>query len=150
MMNKTTRGALAAMLAALAFPAWAAGEAMTVYKAESCGCCAGWVDHMKAKGHTANVVTMDDVAPMKQKLHVPEAMQSCHTAVIDGYVIEGHVPAEAIAKLLAERPKVTGLAAPGMPQGSPGMSGRPEPFVVYAFGPDGATPFMRFNGEVRQ
>ncbi|MCR6630746.1 MAG: DUF411 domain-containing protein [Magnetospirillum sp.] len=142
-MSKMMRGALALLLGAWALPALAA-ESMTVYKADSCGCCAGWVEYMKAKGHAAKVVSLDDVGPMKQHLKVPEAMQSCHTAVIDGYVVEGHVPAEAIAKLLAERPKVTGIAAPGMPQGSPGMSGKPEPFTVYTFGPDGAKPFMRF------
>ncbi|HTH18237.1 MAG TPA: DUF411 domain-containing protein [Magnetospirillum sp.] len=135
-------------LPALALAAWAvpalAAEQFTVYKAASCGCCTGWVEYMKAKGHDAKVVTMDDVTPIKQRHHVPEAVQSCHTAVIDGYVIEGHVPVEAVDRLLAERPKVTGIAAPGMPQGSPGMSGPKEPFTVYSFGPDGYKPFMRF------
>ncbi|MGE5516105.1 MAG: DUF411 domain-containing protein [Bacteroidota bacterium] len=144
MLSSNTRGALALLLGLWAAPALA-GETMTVYKAESCGCCGGWVDYMAAKGHPSKVVVLDDVGPTKARLKVPEAMQSCHTAVIDGYVIEGHVPAEAIDKLLADRPKVVGIAAPGMPQGSPGMSGRPEPFTVYAFGPDGAKPFMRFN-----
>lgn len=148
MFKYTMRGALALLLGGWALPVIAA-EPMIVYKAESCGCCAGWVDYMAAKGHPSKVIAMDDVTPAKQRLKVPESMQSCHTAVIDGYVIEGHVPVEAIDKLLAERPKVTGLAAPGMPQGSPGMSGRPEPFVVYAFGPDGTRPFMRINGEGR-
>lgn len=149
-MNMSKMGvALALLLAVSAAPAVAA-EPMVVYKAESCGCCAGWVDYMKAKGRESKVVAMDDVGPTKHKLKVPEVMQSCHTAVIDGYVIEGHVPAEAIDKLLSERPKVTGIAAPGMPQGSPGMSGRPEVFTVYAFGPDGAKPFMQFKGDVRQ
>lgn len=147
-MNKM-RVALSILAGAWALPVLAA-DPMVVYKAESCGCCAGWVDYMKAKGHESKVITMDDVTPTKQKLKVPEAMQSCHTAVVDGYVIEGHVPAEAIDKLLRERPKVTGIAAPGMPQGSPGMSGRPETFTVYAFGPDGAKPFMQFRGDVRQ
>lgn len=136
------------LLAALAFSALAvaahAAEPMTVYKAESCGCCASWVDYMKDHGRPAKIVSMDDVSPVKERLKVPAEMQSCHTAMIDGYVIEGHVPAEAIDKLLAERPKVTGLAAPGMPQGSPGMSGARQPFTVYTFGPDGAKPFMRF------
>lgn len=144
MKKFTTRGTVALLLALFAVPALA-GEAMTVYRSPSCGCCGGWVDYMKAKGHESKVVLQDDVTPTKERLKVPEAMQSCHTAVIDGYVIEGHVPVEAIDKLLKERPKVTGLAAPGMPQGSPGMSGRPDPFTVYAFGPDGAKPFMKFN-----
>lgn len=144
MKKFTTRGTVALLLALFAVPALA-GEAMTVYRSPNCGCCGGWVDYMKAKGHESKVVLQDDVTPTKERLKVPEAMQSCHTAVIDGYVIEGHVPVEAIDKLLKERPKVTGLAAPGMPQGSPGMSGRPDPFTVYAFGPDGAKPFMKFN-----
>lgn len=144
MLNSKTRGALALLLGLWTMPALA-GEPMTVYRSPSCGCCGGWVDYMKAKGHDSKVVMLDDVIPTKERLKVPEEMQSCHTAVIDGYVIEGHVPMEAIDKLLKERPKVIGLAAPGMPQGSPGMSGRPEPFTVYAFGPSGAKPFMKFN-----
>lgn len=143
-MNKMMSAALVAAMVSWAAPTLA-GEAMTVYRSPSCGCCGGWVDYMKVKGHESRVVMLEDMEPTKERLKVPEAMQSCHTAVIDGYVIEGHVPVEAIDKLLKERPKVTGIAAPGMPQGSPGMSGTPEPFTVYAFGPDGAKPFMRFN-----
>lgn len=143
-MNKMMRAVLVAALVSWAAPSLA-GEAMTVYRSPSCGCCGGWIDYMKAKGHESRVVMLEDMEPTKERLKVPEAMQSCHTAVIDGYVVEGHVPVEAIGKLLKERPKVTGIAAPGMPQGSPGMSGAPEPFTVYAFGPDGAKPFMRFN-----
>lgn len=133
-------------VASAAVPA-VSGETMTVYRSPSCGCCGGWIDYIKAKGYAAKVVMLDDMEPVKERLKVPEEMQSCHTAVIDGYVIEGHVPAEAVDKLLKDRPKVTGLSAPGMPQGSPGMSGAPEPFTVYAFGPDGTKPFMRFNVE---
>ncbi len=77
-------------------------------------------------------------------MQVPADMQSCHTAVIAGYVVDGHVPVEAIAKLLADKPHVTGIAVPGMPGGSPGMSGPKEPFTAYAFGPDGKTVFMNF------
>lgn len=143
-MKKMMRATLVAALVSWAAPSLA-GEAMTVYRSPSCGCCGGWVDYMKTKGHESRVVMLEDVIPTKERLKVPEAMQSCHTAVIEGYVVEGHVPVEAIDKLLKERPKVTGIAAPGMPQGSPGMSGAPEPFTVYAFGPDGAKPFMRFN-----
>lgn len=132
-------------VASMAAPA-VAGEPMTVYRSPQCGCCGGWVDYMKAKGYEPKVVMLDDPSVAKQRLKVPENLESCHTAVIDGYVIEGHVPAEAVSKLLAERPKVTGLSAPGMPQGSPGMSGAAQPFTVYAFGPDGVAPFMRVNG----
>lgn len=144
-MNHRNVSAAALLAAALWAAPALAGEAMIVYRSPSCGCCGGWVDYMKAKGHDSKIVMLDDVTPAKRKLKVPEDLESCHTAVIDGYVVEGHVPVEAIDKLLKERPKITGLSAPGMPQGSPGMSGRPEPFTVYAFGPQGTTPFMRFN-----
>ena len=149
MKHMIFRATLAVAAAFAVLPALA-GEAMTVYRSPSCGCCGGWVDYMKDKGHESKVVMLDDVTPAKRKLKVPEEMESCHTAVIDGYVIEGHVPMAAIEKLLAERPKVTGLAAPGMPQGSPGMSGRPELYTVYAFGPEGTKPYMRFKGEQPQ
>lgn len=121
-----------------------AGEAITVYKSSSCGCCADWVEYMESNGYTAKVIESDDMDAVKQHLHVPEAMQSCHTALIGGYVVEGHVPVEAIARMLKEKPKATGIAAPGMPQGSPGMSGDKEPFAVYLFGKQGAQPFMKF------
>lgn len=142
-MLKHPSWAAAALLCLVAVPA-VAGEAFTVYKSPSCGCCGGWVDYMSGKGYRPKAVDRDDMDTVKARYHVPEAMQSCHTAIIDGYVVEGHVPAEAIAKLLKEKPKATGIAAPGMPQGSPGMSGDKEPFTVYLFGPDGAKPFMRF------
>lgn len=133
----------AGLLCLSAFPVLA-GEAITVYKSPACGCCEGWVDYMKAKGFDATVVESDDMDAVKQRLHVPDAMQSCHTALIGGYVVEGHVPVEAIARMLKEKPKATGIAAPGMPQGSPGMSGTKEPFAVYLFGEQGAQPFMKF------
>ncbi len=135
--------AVAAVLAAIAMPAMAA-EQLTVYRSPSCGCCLGWVKYLKVKGFDATVETSDDMGAVKARLHVPGDMQSCHTAVIAGYVVEGHVPVEAIVKLLAERPAVTGIAAPGMPQGSPGMSGAKEHFEVYSFGPSGVAPFMAF------
>lgn len=117
---------------------------LTMYKNPSCGCCQGWVEYMEGKGWKAKVIDTDEIDRVKRRFGVPARLESCHTAIIDGYVIEGHVPSAAIDKLLSERPRATGLSAPGMPQGSPGMSGEPEPFVVYLFGPDGARPFMRF------
>ena len=100
------------------------GPTMTVFKSPSCGCCKDWVDH--ARKHGFKVVARDiaDVNPTKKAHGVPEGLYSCHTALVGGYVIEGHVPADLVQKLLKERPKgVAGLAVPGMPMGSPGMEG---------------------------
>src|SRR6188508_227244 len=105
-----------------------------VYKSATCGCCAKWVDHLRAHGFTVTSTDMDDMDAVKTKYKVPPEAQSCHTAIVDGYVIEGHVPASDIQRLLKERPKVVGVAAPGMPAGSPGMDipGSP-PYDVVTF-----------------
>ena len=103
--------------------AGAAADQILVYKTPTCGCCGKWVEHMKANGFTATVRDTVDVMPIKQRLGVPRSMASCHTAVVNGYVVEGHVPASTVRKLLQERPAITGIAAPGMPAGSPGMEG---------------------------
>lgn len=136
------RIAIALALTLIATPALAAE--LTLYKSPSCGCCQGWAEYMQGQGWKTKVVDVDEIERIKRRHGVPARMESCHTAIIDGYVVEGHVPVAAIDKLLKERPRATGLSAPGMPQGSPGMSGTPEPYVVYLFGPDGAKPFMRF------
>lgn len=99
----------------------AAKTAVAVYKSPTCGCCGNWVEHMKANGFTPTVHEMPDLTAVKKKNGVPEKLTSCHTSIIGGYVIEGHVPAEDIRRLLRERPAIVGLAAPGMPAGSPGM-----------------------------
>jgi len=94
------------------------------------------VGHLRAGGYTVRAEDLDDLAPIKRKLGVPTALQSCHTAVVEGYVIEGHVPADIIDRLLRERPAVVGLAVPGMPIGSPGMESpgqKPERYEVMAF-----------------
>lgn len=96
---------------------------VTVYKSPTCGCCAKWVDHLEAAGFTVNTTDMPNVTPMKKQLGVPETMYSCHTAVVDGYVVEGHVPSDVLKRFLEEKPDATGLAVPGMPMGSPGMEG---------------------------
>jgi hypothetical protein len=126
----------------------AAAPAMIVHKDPSCGCCEGWVAHIRSAGVAASVVNEPDMGSVKARLRVPEALASCHTAEIDGYVIEGHVPAVAVMRLLRERPAAFGLAAPGMPDGSPGMeTGAPaETFEVYLFGAEGARLFGRFRG----
>ena len=123
-----------------ATPAVLASQQVVVYKTPTCGCCKAWVDHLRANGF--DVVERDsaDLAPVKVAHGVPGALESCHTAVVDGYVIEGHVPADLVAKLLAERPEVAGLAVPGMPAGSPGMEGPyKEAYDVLAFQKDGRT-----------
>lgn len=111
-----------------------------VYKSPWCGCCAKWMDHMRANGHTPVTKNMEDLDPLKKMAGVPENLQSCHTAIIDGYVIEGHVPAKDVARLLAERPKAKGLTAPGMPNGAPGMEGdSKDHYDVLLFKSDGST-----------
>ena len=112
----------------------AAKPEVTVWKSPTCGCCGGWVDHMRAAGFPVTVHDVDDVGPMKLRLGVPARLQSCHTALVDGYALEGHVPADSVQRLLRERPAAVGLAVPGMPQGSPGMeTGVKDPYDVVLF-----------------
>ena len=120
----------------------AALPAVRVYKNRACGCCGGWVAHMQANGFRVDVSDVDDVSPIKTRLKVPEALWSCHTAVVDGYAIEGHVPAADVQRLLRERPKVRGLAVPGMVPGSPGMDGPPQRYATLAFGEAGNRTFV--------
>lgn len=94
---------------------------LIVYKSPTCGCCGQWVEHLQRAGFTAKVVDTEDMAAVKRRFGVPEDAASCHTAVVAGYFVEGHVPAADIKRLLAERPAGQGIAAPGMPMGSPGM-----------------------------
>jgi hypothetical protein len=118
----------------------AAAAPVAVYKSATCGCCAKWNDHMRTAGFTVNSTDLPDVAPVKDKHGVPAPLRSCHTAVVGGYVIEGHVPADVIKKLLRERPAVVGIAVPGMPMGSPGMEGpRADSYNVVSFDKSGAT-----------
>lgn len=110
-----------------------------VYSNPNCGCCARWVQHLKTNGFNANVIEASDMMSIKARFRVPHDVASCHTAVIDGYVIEGHVPVHAIQRLLAERPRALGLAVPGMPVGSPGMEGGArEAFDVFVFTAEGS------------
>jgi hypothetical protein len=120
-----------------------------VTKDPNCGCCGGWVDHVKASGFPVEVVTTLQVNRVKTRLGVPDDLASCHTAEVAGYVIEGHVPADAIKRLLAERPQAKGLAVPGMPVGSPGMEVEGvenDTYEVVLFGPAGQTTFARYHG----
>ncbi|WP_457651430.1 DUF411 domain-containing protein [Rhodocaloribacter sp.] len=107
---------------------------VTVYKSPTCGCCGKWTEHLRKNGFPVKTVEMPDVSPMKTRFGVPARLGSCHTAVVGGYVVEGHVPADVIRRMLSEKPDVTGLAVPGMPIGSPGMEGaRPQSYDVVAF-----------------
>jgi hypothetical protein len=113
---------------------------MVVYKTPTCGCCRAWVEHVQQAGFVVEVHDTADVQPIKNENGLPQHLASCHTALVDGYVIEGHVPADVIRKLLAERPQVAGIAVPGMPVGSPGMEvpgGRKDPYDIIAFARDG-------------
>ena len=120
--------------------ATAAGTPITVYKTPTCGCCKEWVLHLKKNGFSPTTHDLNDLSETKDMLGVPDALRSCHTAVIGRYVIEGHVPADLIKKVVAEKPvNVLGLAVPGMPASSPGMEvpGRKDPYDVIAFTRDG-------------
>lgn len=112
----------------------AAKPTITVYKDPSCGCCKNWIEHLRKHGYTVDAKDTPDMATIKSTLGVPRDLRSCHTAVVAGYLIEGHVPAPDIDRLLSSKPKVKGLAVPGMPMGSPGMEGgAPQHYNVVAF-----------------
>lgn len=125
----------AAMVAVLALPHAAAGgekPAATLYKTTGCGCCEGYAEQLRANGYQVTVKAMDDISPIKKQYGVPDELQGCHTTLVGGYVVEGHVPLTTLERLLTERPKIKGISLPGMPSGSPGMSGpKTEPFKVY-------------------
>ena len=112
-----------ALAAAFAAPVLAAGEEVVMYKDPNCGCCGKWAEHMRAAGFSVKEIKSTDMGAIKREAGVPQALGSCHTAKVGGYFVEGHVPAADVKRLLAEKPKVAGISAPGMPQGSPGMEG---------------------------
>lgn len=127
----------------------AAGPPMTVYKTRTCGCCAKWVEHVKANGFDVSVKEVPNTAQYRRQFGVPEEFGSCHTATISGYAIEGHVPAVDIQQLLKSRPKAKGLAVPDMPIGSPGMEqgSRRQSYSVVLFQADGrASEFQKYPG----
>ncbi|MDO9713678.1 DUF411 domain-containing protein [Paracraurococcus sp. LOR1-02] len=129
------------MLLATALPSGSAraaqGTRVEVWKDPSCGCCEGWVRHMRQAGFEVAVREVPDMPPIKAANGLPEALWSCHTARVDGYVLEGHVPAADVRRLLAERPRARGLSAPGMPPSSPGMDMPGTPYDVVLFGAEG-------------
>lgn len=138
-MRKPRMRHLAAVLAAVSLSASAAElPEVEVYKSPYCGCCTEWAKHMAANGFRVKSIDIEDVAATRARLGMPERYGSCHTAKIGNYLIEGHVPAADVKRLLKEKPKALGLAAPGMPGGSPGMeSARKEAYDVILVGKDG-------------
>jgi hypothetical protein len=108
---------------------------VTVYKTATCGCCSKWVDHLRAQGFDVKALDVDNIASVKATYGVPQELGSCHTALVGGYVVEGHVPGDVVSRMLRERPKIVGLAVPGMPVGSPGMEvpGRSESYSILSF-----------------
>lgn len=148
----TRRSALTFIVGTAALPGattWAAeDQVITVHKDPNCGCCTGWVRHLQNAGFRTNVIETRDVDAVKIRLGVPADLAACHTAELAGYIIEGHVPATAIRRLLTEKPSAQGLAVPGMPIGSPGMEGANlAPYAVVLFGPAGRSTYMRFLGD---
>lgn len=117
-----------------------------VYKSPTCGCCAKWVTHLQEAGFVVNVTDVVDISDIKTKFKIPPDLASCHTAVVGGYVVEGHVPAADVRRLLKERPKIAGIAVPGMPEGSPGMEGpKPEAYSVIAWGGGRTSVFATYQ-----
>ena len=135
--------------ASMSLQADAEAPIIQVYKTPTCGCCTKWIDHLREAGFTVEATELSNLDSLKAMNGVPSRLTSCHTAIVEGYIIEGHVPASDISKLLKERPSVSGLAVPGMPMGSPGMehpdTARHEAYDVVSFGADGEEIFSRHH-----
>ncbi len=120
---------------------------MTVYKTPTCGCCAKWVEHVRAAGIKVKVLEVPSTAQARANAGIKEKYGSCHTGLINGYAIEGHVPVADILRLIKEKPKAKGLAVPGMPMGSPGMEGPyKDAYSVLLITDDGSTVFQKYAG----
>ena len=129
---------LSASTLALTRPLKAAPAAVTLYKSPECGCCEGYADYLRHQGFAVTSEPTNELAEISRKAGVPTELQGCHTAFIGGYVVDGHVPVEAITRLLAEHPAIKGITLPGMPEGSPGMAGEKSgPLTIHAIGEDG-------------
>ncbi len=122
---------------------------VVVHRSATCGCCKAWAAKLRTAGFAVEVIDEPDMKAVKARLGVPPALASCHTAEVAGYVIEGHTPVTSIQKLLAEKPKATGLAVPGMPMGSPGMEmgEQKDVYEVVLFGPSGQSVYGKFEGD---
>jgi len=145
----TALGALAALSprGVLAGARGAPPLKMTVYKSPSCGCCKSWIAYMKNEGFDLKVIDMDDLSEIKRSAGVLPSMESCHTGLIGSYVVEGHVPADLVRKMLTEKPKIVGLSVPGMVNGPPGMDDGPkQPYQVIAFTRDGKSSVYARRG----
>jgi len=120
------------------------GEVVTIHKSPTCGCCGVYAQYLEREGVATKVENMNDLSMIKEEYGIPVQLQSCHTSLVAGYVVEGHIPLSAVEKLLAEKPDIVGIALPGMPSGSPGMPGpQTEPWVISAIQKDGSiTEFM--------
>jgi len=119
-------------------------QEVVMYKNPGCQCCQKWANYLRQHGYKVSVNEPDNMPAIKAKYHVPQDMQSCHTAIINGYVVEGHVPIQDINQLLQKHPAVVGIAAPGMPASSPGMNtALNEPYNVYLFSGNGSTLFRQ-------
>lgn len=128
------------VLAAPPLPAIAAPLRVS-YKDPQCGCCEGYAAYLRKNGFTVEVKPTNDLAEISRKAGVPSELQGCHTTFVGGYVVDGHVPIKTIRKLLSERPAIAGITLPGMPTGSPGMTGQKNaPFKIYAVTKDGTPP----------
>jgi hypothetical protein len=141
-MNRRTfcQGAILATVA-LPLPAVAGPVRATLYKQPQCTCCDEYVAYLRKNGFEVDVKSTNDLGAISRKAGVPEKFQGCHTMFVDGYVVDGHVPVNVIRRLLSERPAIAGITLPGMPDGSPGMTGRKSgPFTIYAVTKDGAPP----------
>ena len=139
---------LAVAFMASLFALGAFAQTVTVHKTPWCGCCTKWVDHLRDNGFEVVVLEKEDLAPVRAELGVPNELMSCHTGEVDGYALEGHVPADQVKRLLSERPDAKGLSVPGMPMGSPGMES-PYPadtYDVILFSEAGATPYATYTG----
>ena len=143
------RATLGAGALAWALPRVAAAQGaaplppMTVYKSASCGCCKNWVEHARSSGFTVKTIDTEDLSGVKRDLGVPASLQSCHTVVVGNYLVEGHVPAADVKKMLTEKSAIRGIAVPGMPVGAPGMEQGPvsgyQKYDVIAFTAQGRT-----------
>ena len=133
------RTALTIALLLLSSPAIAQEKPeATMYRVPFCGCCDGHAEHLRAHGYRVKVVETRNMTSIKKKHDIPQQFEGCHTVEVGGYVIEGHVPASVIDRLLKERPAIRGISLPGMPDGSPGMTGeKKEPFVIYELSSEG-------------
>lgn len=125
----------------------AVSHRMTVYRSPTCGCCGAWINHVQTAGIKVDTVELDDLTMIKTRYGINSDLQSCHTGIINGYVVEGHVPVQDVVRMLEESPDIAGIAVPGMPIGSPGMEmgNQIEPYVVLSFGTSGVRLFSDYR-----